>query len=132
MAHFTLIEIPCCPTCSARGTLVTGVEVYPHRPDLADKRFWVCQPCDTRVGCHPGTDRPLGRMANAQTRALKSKAHEAFDPLWRDGAMTRSAAYAWLAGSLGLREAHMGSLSDLDLARVVELCWAKRLEDDFR
>jgi hypothetical protein len=30
-------------------------------------------------------------------RILRGKAHRVFDPLWQDGLMTRSEAYAWLS-----------------------------------
>ena len=104
--------------------LVGGDRIYPHRPDLFEKKFWLCERCDSYVGCHPGTTVSLGRLADPQTRRLKQAAHLAFDPLWQHGGMTRSRAYAWLAKQLGLKpsQCHMGEMSDEDLRRVVEVC----------
>ena len=104
--------------------MVTGREVYPHRPDLFDKPFWACLPCGAWAGCHPRTEKRMGRLANAETRRLKMAAHAAFDPLWKSGRMSRTKAYAWLREKLGLseRDCHIGWMSDEDLRRVVEVC----------
>jgi len=47
------------------------------------------------------------------TRALKAKAHKAFDRIWQSGKMTRSAAYHWLSLELGVTasEAHMAAMN---------------------
>ena len=48
---------PICPACQTAARLTDGREVYPRRPDLADKPIWVCTVCeDTRVGCQYGAD----------------------------------------------------------------------------
>jgi hypothetical protein len=113
-----------CDYCGQPAVLVTGAEVYPHRPDLADKVLWQCSPCRAHVGCHRGTDTPLGRLANGTLRALKRAAHDAFDPLWLTGALSRSAAYAWLAEALGIPrdECYIGMFDEATCERVVEVC----------
>lgn len=109
---------PACPYCGNPARLVTGREIYPTRKDLHHMKFWLCQPCDAYVGCHrpnigfgDGT-RPLGRLANAELRRLKSQVHQAFDPIWKTGQMRRGQAYAWLAQQLGLQEAHVGEFDE--------------------
>ena len=108
-----------CPYCGEPAKLTTGRHVYPHRPDLADKLFYECRPCAAYVGCHPGTDRPLGRLADAELRRWKQRVHAAFDPHWKNvrGASARSRAYARLAREMGIpaAECHTGMFS-------VELC----------
>lgn len=106
---------PTCPYCAGLSELVVGDVIYPHRPDLAAKKVWRCPPCNAYVGCHPGTTKPLGRLANAALREAKIQAHAAFDPLWRTGWMGRHQAYGWLAMQLGLArdDCHIG-LFDLD------------------
>jgi hypothetical protein len=113
-----------CHYCGNEAELVTGEAIYPHRPDLAEKKFWRCVPCKAHVGCHPGTENPLGRLANAELRIAKMAAHAAFDPLWKSGEMKRSKAYAWLSGNLGLtkRETHIGWFDVDQCIRVVEVC----------
>lgn len=123
-----------CDYCSKPAELVGGDVIYPHRPDLADKKFWLCRFCDAYVGCHrsgawteagisDGT-MPLGRLANAELRLAKSQAHAAFDPLWRKGVLSRSAAYAWLSRELGVpkNKCHIGMFDTQTCRRVVQLC----------
>ena len=106
---------------------VNGKVIYPHRQDLYDKLFYQCPPCDAYVGCHPGTDRPLGRLANAELRHAKSAAHAAFDPLWSHGARNRKSAYVWLAQQLGIAvdQCHIGYFDLEQCRRVVALCKAE-------
>jgi hypothetical protein len=102
--------MPACDYCKQPAQLVGGEIMYPRRPDLYAKNFYRCEPCGAWVGCHPGTVTPLGRLANAELRAAKQRAHAAFDPLWHSGSMKRRDAYAWLASSLGIErnDCHIG------------------------
>lgn len=66
---------------------------------------------------------PYSTPADAETRALRRKCHEAFDPLWieKDGPFSehghtgarRRAAYRWLADAIGvgMDEAHVGMMN---------------------
>lgn len=118
-----------CPYCGNTAELVTGVVRYPHRPDLSEKLFYQCLPCDAYVGCHPGTDKPLGRMANAELRVAKVMAHRAFDPLWQSGYMARRVAYKWLAYELDMANSacHIGMFDVEQCKRVVAVCKTKNL-----
>jgi len=113
-----------CPYCEKPAELVTGETVYPHRTDLYWKKFYVCTPCDARVGCHIKTDKPLGRLANAELRAAKMKAHKLFDPMWRRGGMTRNEAYAWLSKRLEIDpyDCHIGMFGLELCKKVAEVC----------
>ena len=121
-----------CPYCDREAVLVPGVVIYPHRPDLASKRFWRCKPCGAWVRCHDGTERPLGRLADAELRRARQEAHAAFDPLWkrkmeRDGVSktkARGAGYRWLAEQLGMerRRCHIAKMNADECWRVVEVC----------
>ena len=110
-----------CPYCDRDAELVGGGEIYPHRDDLTHKKFWRCKPCKAWVGCHPDTTKPLGRLANAELRREKQKAHAASDPLWRSKEMSRTGAYRWLAAQLGIAEAncHIGMMDVLACKAVV-------------
>ena len=111
-----------CDYCGHVALLVTGPKLYPHRPDLYEKRMYRCDPCDAHVGCHPGTTIPLGRLANAELRKAKMDAHGAFDPLWHGG--NRKAAYAWLSKALEIpaNRCHIGMMDVDDCRRVVDAC----------
>ncbi len=125
-----------CAYCRLPAQLVTGAEIYPHRDDLAGEKFWRCVPCSAWVGCHkagawvPGANGskttsdgtlPLGRLANAELRALKRQAHGAFDPIWKARHMNRREAYAWLAGRLGINATvvHIGDLDEAGCRAVI-------------
>lgn len=121
---------PICPYCGDESALLSGDKMYPGRGDLAGKWFYRCRPCDASVGCHPGSKKPLGTLANKALRQQRQLAHAAFDPLWKkDGRYrvfnSRSDAYTWLAVELGLEEgeaAHIGA-SDTDTCKqIIELC----------
>lgn len=117
-----------CHYCHEPAELVTGREIYgSRRADLEDLKFYRCVPCAAHVGCHKGTDRPLGRLANAELRAAKSAAHAAFDPCWKRGLIQRKKAYAWLAKEMGMpkKECHIGWMDLEQCRRVVEICQDK-------
>lgn len=108
--------------------LRTGVDVYPHRTDLSSLSFWVCPTCGARVGCHPGTKRPLGIPANAELRRARLILHERLlDPLWQNAparlygkpGRRRNLVYKFLAHRLGLTrdETHTGQFG-LELCRL--------------
>lgn len=112
-----------CQYCGLAAALVTGKEIYPHREDLHDKRFYQCKPCDAYVGVHGSTVIPLGILANSELRAAKMQAHAKFDPLWKSGAMKRNAAYQMLADKLGIepRHCHIGMFNVAMCKKVIEV-----------
>lgn len=116
---------PHCRNCWGEGELVTGKEIYPHRPDLFKKLFWCCNPCGAYVGTHVKSEfaAPLGLMATAEHRQLKSQAHRVFDHIWKVGGKTRSEAYAWLQEALEVEQSvHIGWSTVEELQRIVEVC----------
>lgn len=105
--------------CSTNVILTTNDRVFgktygdwPH--------VYFCEDCGASVGCHPNTYLPLGRMTDRYTRKLRARAHEAFDPLWRSGLMTRTAAYNWLAHELNIepQDCHISWLTREQLKTV--------------
>lgn len=110
-------------TCGRLGALelVTGKEIYPHRPDLHAKRFWLCRPCNAYVGCHPGTERPLGPPAGPALRQLRLLAHEALDPLWQSGRFKRAQVYRELSRRLGF-EVHVGQSDEETCRKIIAEC----------
>lgn len=116
-------KVPVCPYCECHAGLVTGADIYPRRPELASKPFWKCATCAAYVGCHPGTLKPMGRLADAQLRAWKVRAHQVFDRHWKSQGMTRSQAYQWLATELGITQSdcHIGMFDVAQCQRVVDV-----------
>ena len=121
---------PICPYCSAPSVyLPSSASLYGGRNFGP---VWICPPCQAWVGCHTGTAKPLGRLADAALRQAKQDAHAAFDPLWqarqrRDGTSehdARSRGYAWLAEQLGVsaKDCHIGMFDLATCRRVVDIC----------
>lgn len=114
-----------CPYCSSEAQLDSGSTIYPKHPSLRNRQFWSCPNCDAYVGCHAGTEHPLGRLANKKLRALKTDAHLSFDRLWRDsGPMSRSQAYKWLSEQLHIpsKKTHIGLFDESLCKRTIEVC----------
>lgn len=144
---------PQCPYCKGKSVPVSGEYVYPHRPDLFEKKFFMCVPCEAYVGVHAATGEPLGTLANAYLRKLRSQAHAAFDPVWKDAASQeslaeirdgrrkkftpygqlvtkhRTAAYARLAElmDISVENCHIGSFDAAQCRRVIDLCNSREI-----
>lgn len=118
-----------CDYCGKEADLVKGDKVYPHRQDLYHKNFYYCdnEHEPAYVGCHSGSTKPLGRLADRELRAAKSKAHAEFDPMWRDKPSyfnSRGKAYNWLANKMRKQscDAHIGMFNVEECAQVVRHC----------
>lgn len=85
-----------CAHCGSNCELTDGIEIYPHRDDLAYLNFWICRPCNAFVGCHKnGTFKtPLGLAANQELRSLRSQIHAVIDPAWKFYGYKRSEVYS--------------------------------------
>lgn len=119
---------PVCPYCGKEARAVTGATIYPHAPHLHAKHFWYCQKDDAYVGCHRDSYVPLGRLANAELREMKKRAHQAFDPLWKRQIMGRSEAYAWLSKAMGIPavHTHIGMFDEKQCQTCIDVCMAER------
>lgn len=122
-----------CPYCQSEAELRDKSAVYGGGRYFG--LMWVCKrypKCDAYVGCHPNTDKPLGRLADAALRKAKERAHDAFDPLWKAKAAAekiskgkaRGAGYRWLAQALGIdpKDCHIGMFDVALCNRVVQAC----------
>jgi hypothetical protein len=116
-----------CDYCFKKTAIVSGKEIYPHRKDLYSLRFYKCSPCDAYVGIHKGTDKPFGRLANAELRKWKMKAHAAFDPIWRvpcpEKLMGRKKSYKWLSEVMDIpkSQCHIGMFDIETCKKVIEV-----------
>lgn len=78
---------------------------------------YYCKDCDAYVGCHQNTRKPLGTMANKELRGWRRKAHEAIDPLWKNGQYTRKIVYEMLKDTFG-KKTHIGE-SDIETCQKI-------------
>lgn len=86
--------------------------------------LYQCQNCNARVGCHKGTKRPLGNVANEVLRLKRMETHQVFDKFWRAKRMSRTKAYRWLSEQMELSEskAHIGGFEMEQCQQLIELC----------
>lgn len=114
-----------CPYCLNQAEWVENKEIY-GRNYGHSFMAWLCRSCDAYVGCHNNTRKPLGTIANKKTREWRKKAHEAFDPLWRNKRgskrkATRQSLYDKVSHTLGY-EVHIGG-SDIETCKkIIDFC----------
>lgn len=97
-------DAPICPTCGRRAR--TSLGRYGIRADCCGLWSWDLKP-----------------LVDRATHAARIEAHAAFDPLWRTGRMTRSAAYAMLAARMRISrtECHIALFSETQARQVVAI-----------
>ena len=114
-----------CDYCGRKAELVDSKVIYGTSYGM----MYLCRHCNAYVGCHKGTDRPLGRLADAELRYWKKAAHAVFDPLWRKGRFQghRQAAYAWLADQMGLpvEQTHIGMFDIAQCKQAIKIVQEK-------
>src|SRR3546814_5367725 len=65
-----------CPYCCMGALRMTGRELYPAKPEHANKHYFACRNCDAWIGCKDGTWEPVGRLADAALRRAKQRSEE--------------------------------------------------------
>lgn len=117
-----------CRYCGGVIRLVPAASIYgaaaAKRLGLEREMIYQCQNCNARVGCHRGTTRPLGNVANETLRLKRMETHQVFDGYWKQQRMSRTAAYHWLAKKMHLPEnrAHIGGFEMDQCQKVIDLC----------
>ena len=123
-----------CRYCGGKIRVVPAEQIYgkaaAERLNLQTEYIHQCQNCNARVGCHKGTKRPLGSVANETLRLKRMETHQVYDAFWKRRGMTRTKAYKWLAEQLQLSEerAHIGSFEMDQCQTVIDLC--KKFEQE--
>ena len=117
-----------CDYCGRRAEFVDSSIIYGKSYGMI--YLCRCKPGYAFVGVHKGTDRPLGRLADAELREWKKRAHAAFDPIWKEGRFKghRKAAYAWLSDQMNLpaEKTHIGMFNEQQCEQVIQICRTER------
>lgn len=116
------MKIYCCG-CEkeVEAKLVSGKEIYPHRPDLNKLPFLHCKDCGNYVGCHHKTKnrtRPLGVIPTHEIREYRKKIHATIDPIWKSKEETRAKVYSNMSDLLGYKF-HTADIRSLEEAKDV-------------
>ncbi|MEB3190449.1 MAG: zinc-finger-containing protein [Snowella sp.] len=113
---------PICPYCKRESQFVDSSIIYGKSYGM----IYLCSNCDAYVGCHNGTNKAKGTLANKELRELRKKAHECFDPLWKNGSQSRSSAYKWLSKQLNIpfSKTHIAMFNEEQCKKVIALTQA--------
>ncbi len=110
-----------CDYCGRPAEFVDSKIIYGKSYGM----IYLCRHCMAYVGVHKGSDAPLGRLANAELRYWKKRAHAVFDPLWKRGRFRghRGAAYGWLAQKMRLpmEQTHIGMFDVAQCKQVINI-----------
>lgn len=112
-----------CPYCGSPVVLRSADGIY--RENKNRVMLYVCSnypECDAYVKAHPGTNLPMGSLANHELRTLRRTAHYYFDQLHKTGRMSRQESYRWLADKMcvPMSEAHIGHLGEYYCKQVIQ------------
>lgn len=113
-----------CPYCNSSTHITSEQEIY--KTNYKHRQIIACinwPRCNSYVGTHEdGT--AMGRLAGPELRKMKSRAHQAFDKIWKEGYRKRRELYGELADYLGLPEeyTHIGMFSVATCQKVIN--WA--------
>lgn len=107
-----------CRFCKGKVLLVSNKEIY--GVEYGWPLIYKCESCHARVGCHRGTDIPLGTLANSKTIEARKKTHALLDSLWRGKpAHVRTKVYRILAEKMARREFHVSWLDAEECDQVI-------------
>ena len=105
-----------CPYCGRQAVLRPAMYVYGERNLDPDNYLYVCggyPACDSYIGAHKKSLRPMGTLADGDLRHKRILAHRLLNQITDQGIMGRDAVYQWLAVRLGLsyEDTHIGYFS---------------------
>jgi hypothetical protein len=116
-----------CTGCGGvvNARLTDGRETYPHRTNLKDVPYFICDHCKCYVGCHYKSDkkhRPLGAIPTPSLRRARSDLHKVIDPLWKEGLIHRHTLYCMIASRLGMiKQFHVGETRSCEEIRQIKI-----------
>jgi len=115
------MNIYCCG-CKGKveARLTNGGEIYPHRNDLRELKFWKCDGCNNFVGTHKNSKKhhPLGCIPTAELKNARKHIHEILDPVWQSGKMKRKEVYQLITDKFGWQY-HTAQIRTVEEAREI-------------
>ena len=111
--------------CGAQAALRPASVV--HGGNAKAEYLYVCSrypDCDSYVGVHRNSLKPLGTLAGKELRGKRIKAHKVFNRLWESGMMKKWQAYKWMEAKFGMnsRQAHIAKFSEYMCDELIVLC----------
>lgn len=123
-----LNPLPVPESCSHCGPdspvfLVNNEEIYGR--SFGDWPFaYLCPNCERYVGLHPGTDIPLGTLADRSTRDARKKHKKVFHEMASAMKYTRRQAYQALADEMNIpvEQCHWGWFNEKQCEEAGNIC----------
>ena len=114
-----------CPKCGAMAILRPAADIYGDRS--RKDQLYVCSNsprCQSYVSTYPGTNIPMGTLADGDLRNLRIRAHRRFDEVWKSGIMSRDNAYRWMAELFGIsmQDAHIAMFGEYRCKELIRHC----------
>jgi len=111
--------------CGAHAALRPASVV--HGGKAKGEYLYVCSrypACDSYVGIHRASLKPLGTLAGKELRGKRIEAHKVFNLLWESGLMKKWQAYKWMEAKFGLcgRQAHIAKFSEYMCDELISVC----------
>ena len=121
-----------CEYCGGKVIFTDSAALYGKSYGMV----YLCTNCNASVGVHRGTNKPLGTLANTVLKLKRKEAHRTFDAIWTEAVcrktkeISRTEAYAWLAGQMGLpvHRTHIAYFNVEQCDRVIRLCEERKRE----
>lgn len=111
-----------CRYCQGEVRLVENQEIYGKNYGKYPYSYW-CEKCGSYVGIHPGSDLPLGTLADHNLREWRKRSKKAFIDYYQSKHWKRETAYQWLQQKLCLLpdDCHFGLFEIEDCINVLEV-----------
>jgi hypothetical protein len=94
-----------CHYCQGAVSLESNAVVY--RKEYGDWPYlYLCDGCGAYVGLHPGTDLPLGTLADKVLRIARTEGKREFIRFYQANDWDRNKAYHWLARTMAIPRSH--------------------------
>jgi len=101
--------------------------------------IYLCTKCRSYVGVHDNpnndhgeVDAPKGLLADEDMRKLRRQAHALFDPMWKEGKLSRTGAYKVLMRVTGVdkKHAHIAMLPKEQLIILINYLKNRKENDE--
>lgn len=87
-----------------QGRLTNGKEVYPDKPELKRRRFYVCDTCKGFIGCHDWKkckNVPIGSIPTKELAEKRKEVFEELKPIIDAKVLSKKRLYGELGKALG-------------------------------
>ena len=114
------MEPTVCPFCGHQVIKISNAAIYGRQ--YGSGLCYKCTHCDAYVGCHPD-GKPMGTLANKQTRELRKQCHNSFDGLWKIVKLDRNYCYGELAKLMGIEreQCHFAMMNIPQLVKALDV-----------